>query len=62
MQFCRQARGSVYELRDHLTPCVDENYLSEVEAKGLDRIAQRVAKLLNGYLRATIALKRSASR
>jgi four helix bundle protein len=23
-QFCRQARGSVFELRDHLTTCVDQ--------------------------------------
>jgi four helix bundle protein len=23
VQFCRQARGSIYELRDHLTTCVD---------------------------------------
>src|SRR5437870_13447520 len=27
IQLCRQARGSVYELRDHLTPCVDEGYV-----------------------------------
>ena len=26
-QFCRRARGSLYELRDHLITCVDEGYL-----------------------------------
>jgi four helix bundle protein len=25
-QLCRQARGSLYEVRDHLTTCVDEGY------------------------------------
>src|SRR6516165_2932747 len=34
-QLCRQARGSLYEVRDHLTTCVDEGYL-EV-AKGETR-------------------------
>jgi len=57
VQHCRQARGSVYELRDHLTTCVDQGYLSLGEGKRLDSIAQRVAQLLNGYLRSTLALK-----
>ena len=56
-QFCRQARGSLYELRDHLITCMDEGYLKEGEAKRLGAMTQRVAQLLNGYLRATLALK-----
>jgi len=56
-QMCRQARGSLHELRDHLTTCGDENYLTLAEGKRLDLVAQRVAQLLNGYLRATLALK-----
>lgn len=27
-QLCRQARGSLYELRDHITTCVDQAYLN----------------------------------
>jgi four helix bundle protein len=27
IHFCRQARGSIYELRDHLTTCLDAQYL-----------------------------------
>jgi len=57
-QSCRQARGSLYELRDHLTTCVEEGYLSSMEGKKLDASAQSVARLLNGYLRSTLALKR----
>ena len=56
-QSCRQARGSLYELRDHLTTCVDEGYVSRVEGKRLDALAQSAARLLNGYLRSTLALK-----
>ena len=60
-QLCRQARGSLYELRDHFTTCVDEGYLSLAEGKRLDALAQSVARLLNGYLRSTLALKRRAA-
>ena len=60
VQLCRQARGSVYELRDHLTTCVDEGYLDLAEAKKLDGMAQRVAQMLNGYIRSTLALKAAA--
>lgn len=56
-QFCRQSRGSLFELRDHLTTCVDQNYLSLTEGERLDLMAQRVAQILNGYLRSTLALK-----
>ncbi|MGD0696630.1 MAG: four helix bundle protein [Terriglobia bacterium] len=56
-QMCRQARGSVYELRDHLTTCVDEGFVAPAEGKRLDSLAQSVARQLNGYVRATLALK-----
>ncbi len=59
-QMCRQARGSVYELRDHLTTCVDERFLAAAEGKRLDSLAQSVARQLNGYVRATLAMKERA--
>ena len=59
-QFCRQARGSVFELRDHLTTCVDQRHISLQEGERLDAIAKRTAQLLNGYLRSTLALKKAA--
>jgi four helix bundle protein len=62
IQFCRQARGSLFELRDHLTTCTDQNYISRKEGERLDTMAQRVAQLLNGYLRSTLALKAVSSR
>ena len=54
-QLCRQARGSLYEARDHLTTCVDEGYLEATEGERLDKLAQSVGRLLNGYLRSTLA-------
>ena len=58
-QFCRQARGSVYELRDHIITCTDECFISKDEGRKLDAMLQRVAMILNGYLRATLARKQS---
>jgi len=54
--------GSVYEIRDHLTTCVDQRYVSLEEARRLDRLAQRAAQMLSGYMRATLALKAAESR
>jgi four helix bundle protein len=61
VQFCRQARGSLFELRDHLTTCTDQNYIDVKEGERLDAVAQRVAQILNGYLRSTMALKAVAA-
>jgi hypothetical protein len=48
----------LYELRDHLTTCIDEGYVLLAEGERLDALIQSVTRLLNGYLRATLALKR----
>lgn len=61
-QFCRQARGSIYELRDHVITCTDEGYISKEDGAKTDAMLQRVVMLLNGYLRATLARKQSAER
>lgn len=60
-QFCRQARGSLFELRDHLTTCLDQGYMSQEQWQRFDTLAQRVAQILNGYLRSTLALKTVAA-
>jgi four helix bundle protein len=58
VQFCRQARGSIYELRDHIITCTDESFISKDDGSRLDAGLQRVAMILNGYLRATLARER----
>jgi len=60
LQFCRQSRGSVYELRDHLTTALDAGYIAADTYKNLDGMAVSVIKLLNGYIRSTKNLKASA--
>jgi four helix bundle protein len=59
VQFCRQARGSLYELRDHLTTALDAGYLSTEMFAGLDATAVSAIRLINGYIRATKNLKLS---
>src|SRR5579862_3756043 len=51
MQFCRQSRGSVYEIRDHLTAALDAEYITPEQCKKLDLEAISVIKLINGYVR-----------
>lgn len=53
MQFCRQSRGSVYEIRDHLTTALDAGYITPEQYKQFDLQAISVIKLINGYVRAT---------
>ena len=53
IQFCRQSRGSVYELRDHFTTALDAAYISKEQYSVLDHQAILVIKLINGYIRST---------
>jgi four helix bundle protein len=53
MQFCRQSRGSVYELRDHLTTALDAVYITQEQYKQYESQATSVIKLINGYIRST---------
>lgn len=53
IQFCRQARGSAFEVRDHLVTAIDAKFISEAEYTEPDALAQRVIQTLNGYIRST---------
>jgi four helix bundle protein len=61
MQFCRQSRGSLYELRDHLTTALDAGYIPNELFAELDSMAISAIRLINGYIRATRNLKISAT-
>jgi four helix bundle protein len=58
IQFYRIARGSIYELKDHLTTCYDLAFISkEILQKGISLIED--AKLtLNGYIKFVQARKK----
>ena len=51
IQFCRQSRGSLYEILDHLITSLDEAYISEECFRNLKLEIITSIKLLNGYLR-----------
>jgi four helix bundle protein len=53
LQYCRQARGSAYEIRDHLFAALDAGYVDLKEWSRLDELAQRTIRVLNGYIRST---------
>jgi len=50
IQFCRQARGSLFELLDHLTVAFDEKYVSKTEFDEFKTRIFEVVRLLNGYV------------
>ncbi|MCJ7642034.1 MAG: four helix bundle protein [Desulfobacterales bacterium] len=50
IQFCRQSRGSLDELLDHLTVALDEGYISEELFESLRTKILAVVKILNGYV------------
>ena len=51
IQFYRIARGSLYELKDHLICCLDSEYIDErIFEKGVDLIEQAKVKL-NGFIK-----------
>ena len=51
IRFCRISRGSLAELRDHLTTAYDEEYIAENLCEELDRELISLIQMLNGYIR-----------
>jgi len=51
VQFCRIARGSAYELLDHLIACHDQGYVDENHHQELRGKLLRFIQLVNGYIR-----------
>jgi four helix bundle protein len=50
IQFCRQARGSLSEVLNHIYTAFDCNYISGEQVKEVEQKAEVLLKLLNGYL------------
>ena len=50
IQFCRQARGSLFEIVDHLITSHDENYMSDAKFDELKELSYRCIKVLNAYI------------
>jgi len=51
IQFCRQARGSLYELLDHFVAALDEKYIKQSELEKFRTEIFESVKILNGYIK-----------
>lgn len=51
IQFCRIARGSLFETLDHGIVALDEGYISEKELNELRIIHNKTLLILNGYIK-----------
>jgi four helix bundle protein len=51
IQFCRQARGSLYELVDHIDTAAECGYIENHYCNTLSEETQTAIKVLNGYIR-----------
>ena len=50
VQYCRQSRGSLYELIDHLIVAHEEEYISESELKDFKNEIEKCLAVLNGFI------------
>jgi four helix bundle protein len=50
IQFCRQARGSLEETKDHLYTAFDEEYILEEQLNELFSMHKQCISMLNGYI------------
>ena len=50
IQFCRQSRGSIFELIDDFNACEDEGYIQKEECQDLTTEAYTLIKVLNAYI------------
>ena len=51
IQYCRQARGSLFELKDHLSVSLEENYLTKELYKLKIGKIENAIKKMNGYIK-----------
>lgn len=59
IQFCRQSRGSLTELQDHLTVALDEEYINEQRLNEFDEKVEECIRILNGYINYLVKSKQT---
>lgn len=57
VQFARQARGSLYEVLDHLTVALDEGFIKDDQFKSVREDVIRAVLIVNGYIRYLVEAK-----
>jgi four helix bundle protein len=50
IQFCRQARGSLYEMLDHINVALDEDFIDQNVYENLRSKLFENIKVINGYI------------
>ena len=50
IQYCRQARGSLYEILDHLICAKDQGFIKAETLKTLRKDATNCIRILNGFI------------
>lgn len=51
IRFCRQARGSLYELFDHFEVALECKYIAEQEYTRINKELKEIMALINGYVK-----------
>ena len=51
IQFCRQSRGSLYELIDHIIVAEECGYIDDKKAESLIDETKTTIRILNGYIK-----------
>ena len=51
IQFCRQARGSLYELIDHVDVALECEHIDDNQAESLIKETKQAIRILNGYIK-----------
>ena len=51
IQYCRQARGSLFELKDHLSVSLEEDYLTNESYSSRIQEIENAIKKINGYIK-----------
>jgi four helix bundle protein len=57
VQFCRIDRGSLYEVIDHLSVCLDSEYITSEKHDTIENLTYECIRLLNGYINYLIKAK-----
>lgn len=57
VQYCRIARGSLYEVIDHLSVCLDSEYINSEKHDTIENLTYECIRLLNGYINYLIKSK-----
>lgn len=60
IQYCRQSRGSAYEMIDHITVAVDCEYINNEQEQYYINKVEEIIKLLNGYVKYLQARKENS--